>query len=216
MEGNCWADRNWCTSMNGVSERRIIRSLNRIFRDINEVISQYFSGWPEEIQVILSQASGASVWTGTNHLSSMNPKRCPWTNVASSISYQPCRFQLATYVIWLRARFRFYSERVVDSIALRHGNVVDLEGHKVTECFVAHVLEPPEMHTRLSFPHIASQLSCLCSNWRQALVSFNTKFLCYLYCLGGLVVRVPGYTTEMYCDSCEVRTEFIYMLCRRK
>jgi hypothetical protein len=23
------------------------------------------------------------------------------------------------------------------------------------------------------------------------------------------VVRVPGYTTEMYCDSCEVRTEFI-------
>jgi hypothetical protein len=27
----------------------------------------------------------------------------------------------------------------------------------------------------------------------------------------GLVVRVPGYTTEMYCDSCEVRTEFIYV-----
>jgi hypothetical protein len=27
--------------------------------------------------------------------------------------------------------------------------------------------------------------------------------------LCGLVVRVPGYTTEMYCDSCEVRTEFI-------
>jgi hypothetical protein len=27
--------------------------------------------------------------------------------------------------------------------------------------------------------------------------------------LCGLVARVPGYTTEMYCDSCEVRTEFI-------
>jgi hypothetical protein len=27
--------------------------------------------------------------------------------------------------------------------------------------------------------------------------------------LCGLVVRVPGYTTEMYCDSCEVGTEFI-------
>jgi hypothetical protein len=27
--------------------------------------------------------------------------------------------------------------------------------------------------------------------------------------LCGLVVRVPGYTTEMYCASCEVRTEFI-------
>jgi hypothetical protein len=26
--------------------------------------------------------------------------------------------------------------------------------------------------------------------------------------LCGLVVRVPGYTTEMYCVSCEVRTEF--------
>jgi hypothetical protein len=23
------------------------------------------------------------------------------------------------------------------------------------------------------------------------------------------MVRVPGYRTEMYCDSCEVRTEFI-------
>jgi hypothetical protein len=27
--------------------------------------------------------------------------------------------------------------------------------------------------------------------------------------LCGLVIRVPGYTTELYCDSCEVRTEFI-------
>jgi hypothetical protein len=30
--------------------------------------------------------------------------------------------------------------------------------------------------------------------------------------LCGLVVRVPGYTTEMYCASCEVRTEFIYLI----
>jgi hypothetical protein len=28
--------------------------------------------------------------------------------------------------------------------------------------------------------------------------------------LCGLVVRVPGYRTEMHCVSCEVRTEFIY------
>jgi hypothetical protein len=28
----------------------------------------------------------------------------------------------------------------------------------------------------------------------------------------GLVVRVPGYTTEMYCVSCEVRSEFIYVM----
>jgi hypothetical protein len=26
------------------------------------------------------------------------------------------------------------------------------------------------------------------------------------------VVRVPGYTKEMYCASCEVRTEFIYVI----
>jgi hypothetical protein len=30
--------------------------------------------------------------------------------------------------------------------------------------------------------------------------------------LCGLVVRVPGYGTEMYCVSCEVRTEFIYVM----
>jgi hypothetical protein len=30
--------------------------------------------------------------------------------------------------------------------------------------------------------------------------------------LCGLVVRVPVYTTEMYCASCEVRTEFIYVM----
>jgi hypothetical protein len=30
--------------------------------------------------------------------------------------------------------------------------------------------------------------------------------------LCGLVVRVPGYWTEMYCVSCEVRTEFIYVM----
>jgi hypothetical protein len=32
--------------------------------------------------------------------------------------------------------------------------------------------------------------------------------------LCGLVVRVPGYRTEMYCTSYEIRTEF--MLSRRK
>jgi hypothetical protein len=30
--------------------------------------------------------------------------------------------------------------------------------------------------------------------------------------LCGLVVRVPGYTTEMYFVSCEVRTEFLYVM----
>jgi hypothetical protein len=30
--------------------------------------------------------------------------------------------------------------------------------------------------------------------------------------LCGLVVRVPGYTTELYCVPCEVRTEFVYVM----
>jgi hypothetical protein len=30
-------------------------------------------------------------------------------------------------------------------------------------------------------------------------------------CLCSLLVRVPGYRTELYCVSCEVRTEFIYV-----
>jgi hypothetical protein len=28
----------------------------------------------------------------------------------------------------------------------------------------------------------------------------------------GLVVKVPSYRTEMYCVSCEVRAEFIYVM----
>jgi hypothetical protein len=33
--------------------------------------------------------------------------------------------------------------------------------------------------------------------------------------LCGLVVRVPGYRTEMCCASCEVRSEFIYVVLSR-
>jgi hypothetical protein len=36
-------------------------------------------------------------------------------------------------------------------------------------------------------------------------ISFYDRFC-------GLVVRVPGYRTEMYCAFCEVRTEFIYVM----
>jgi hypothetical protein len=31
-------------------------------------------------------------------------------------------------------------------------------------------------------------------------------------CLCGLVVRVPGCRKEVYCVSCEVRTEFLYVM----
>jgi hypothetical protein len=50
---------------------------------------------------------------------------------------------------------------------------------------------------------------CVClyvGNVLSELLSLPEDRLC------GLVVRVPGYTTEMYCVSCEVRTEFIYVM----
>jgi hypothetical protein len=33
--------------------------------------------------------------------------------------------------------------------------------------------------------------------------------------LCGLVVRVPGYRTETYCVSCEVRTDFMYVMYKK-
>jgi hypothetical protein len=33
--------------------------------------------------------------------------------------------------------------------------------------------------------------------------------------LCGLVVRVPGYTTDMYCASCEVRTKIMYVMWKK-
>jgi hypothetical protein len=53
-------------------------------------------------------------------------------------------------------------------------------------------------------------------------VTHTAKLLGLIFCfaivlidfdrLCGLVVKVPGYITEMYCTSCEVRTEFIYVM----
>jgi hypothetical protein len=44
-------------------------------------------------------------------------------------------------------------------------------------------------------------------------VSAIKHFIHYLLgCLCGLVVGVPGYRTKMYCVSCEVRTEFKYVM----
>jgi hypothetical protein len=44
-------------------------------------------------------------------------------------------------------------------------------------------------------------------------ISFALKVFCVLNDrLCGLVARVPGYRMEMCCDSCEVRTEFMYVM----
>jgi hypothetical protein len=47
--------------------------------------------------------------------------------------------------------------------------------------------------------------------YRQLNNCYATRTFSNLY-ICGLVVRVRGYRTEMCCDSCEVRTEFIYIM----
>jgi hypothetical protein len=32
----------------------------------------------------------------------------------------------------------------------------------------------------------------------------------------GLIIRVPGFRTEMYCDYCEVWTEFMYVMWKKE
>jgi hypothetical protein len=54
--------------------------------------------------------------------------------------------------------------------------------------------------------------SCLCSIELQAHLHIVLSEVTYIDRLYGLVVRVPGYRTEMYCVSCEVRTGFIYVM----
>jgi hypothetical protein len=55
-------------------------------------------------------------------------------------------------------------------------------------------------------PFYISSFECLCVSYGYF---FSWCYIDLLDRLCGLVVRVPGYRTEMYCDSCEVRTEFI-------
>jgi hypothetical protein len=49
-------------------------------------------------------------------------------------------------------------------------------------------------------------------------VGYDLNYTCYVeesrppLWSSGQSSRVPGNTTEMYCASCEVRTEFIYVM----
>jgi hypothetical protein len=43
-------------------------------------------------------------------------------------------------------------------------------------------------------------------------VSYSDCYVMLYDRLCGLLVRVSDYSTMMYCDSCEVRTEFIYAM----
>jgi hypothetical protein len=61
----------------------------------------------------------------------------------------------------------------------------------------------PHEQTLISSLHTNLFPSLSCSNISRSNIPKDR--LC------GLVVRVPGYRTEMYCDFCEVRTEFMYV-----
>jgi hypothetical protein len=56
-------------------------------------------------------------------------------------------------------------------------------------------------------------LSLVCSIEEYDAIVNSLNFLCKSADrLCGLVARVPGYRTEMYCVSCEVQTELIYVM----
>jgi hypothetical protein len=63
----------------------------------------------------------------------------------------------------------------------------------------------------LLYPLHEALLSCS-SLYTRTHTHTHTQYIYTHNCLCGLEVRVPGYTTEMYCTSCEVRTEFIYVM----
>jgi hypothetical protein len=94
---------------------------------------------------------------------------------------------------------------------------VELTHHALLKHFVL----SPKVHIFCKV--LGSQTGCFCLSaftWLRFSHAFAARYAgCFLVefgcvqviidCLCGLVVRVPAYTTEMYCDSCEVRTEFI-------
>jgi hypothetical protein len=64
------------------------------------------------------------------------------------------------------------------------------------------------IHTNPHFCMGIQVLQIVISSIRRGMTPISPKYR--VYCLCGLVVRDPGYRTEMYCVSCEVGTEFKY------
>jgi hypothetical protein len=78
---------------------------------------------------------------------------------------------------------------------------------RVPQDFIYKTLSPQAVR---SFPDKLCSLAM--KQRRSQLAKLNTVSI-LLLC--GLVIRVPGYRTEMYCASCEVRTEFIYVMLKK-
>jgi hypothetical protein len=52
----------------------------------------------------------------------------------------------------------------------------------------------------------------VCTRTSRMSRSFVAQAINYCMSTIQIAMRVPGYITESYCDSCEVRTEFIYVM----
>jgi hypothetical protein len=79
---------------------------------------------------------------------------------------------------------------------------------------ITFIVRPPVLSLQrcpLSAVRFAAEVFCVIAVTEFCLRAYG-QTLQTLDRLCGLVVRIPGYTTEMYCDSCEVRTEFIYVM----
>jgi hypothetical protein len=68
-----------------------------------------------------------------------------------------------------------------------------------------------DVQGRAIYSHL-SETAILCLSLSLSLEAMHNIYLGSHSRLCALVVRVPGYRTEMYCVSCEVRTEFIYVM----
>jgi hypothetical protein len=77
-----------------------------------------------------------------------------------------------------------------------------------------HILRPPNIAaTGLTvFPLSATDLKSERSFRPRMTCIYRLSRIVCVDRLCGLVFRAPGYTTEIYCVSCEVRTEFIYVM----
>jgi hypothetical protein len=102
-------------------------------------------------------------------------------------------------------------------VPLKEIGKVDKKRLKTTDIFFGDGLEgqAPFERTPRS-PNFKTFRLCILVDSRRHTKVYAVKIRDLRHCrqrtdrLCGLVVRVPGYRTEMYCVSCEVRTEFIY------
>jgi hypothetical protein len=66
--------------------------------------------------------------------------------------------------------------------------------------------------TKSTTSHPSSLISILTSSHLHSCLPFRFSYQNSVDRLSDLVVRVPGYRAKIYCVSCEVRTEFIYVM----